>query len=75
MQNDLEKEEEEEKTKSVCLPVVAAPSGLTDRKSFSALAYLAALTIFIDLVIFWMFFTDFKRVRTSINNNNNTQFL
>ena len=34
------------------LQVTADPYGLTKRSDFSAWAYLAALTIFIDLVIF-----------------------
>jgi hypothetical protein len=38
--------------KKLYLPVIAFPYGLADFKSFSALAYLAALTIFMDLVIF-----------------------
>lgn len=35
-------------------------------KSRSALAYLAAATIFMDLVIFWMFLTDLRRIEMSL---------
>ena len=33
-------------------------------KAFSARAYLAAETIFMDLVIFWMLVTLFRRMET-----------
>lgn len=39
-----------------------SPYGRACRKSRSALVYLAADTIFIDLVIFWMFLTDLRRI-------------
>ena len=34
-------------------------------RSRSALAYLAAATIFMDFVIFWIFLTDFRRIEMS----------
>ena len=43
----------------------ASPRGLAAFRSFSALAYFAADTIFIDIVIFWMFVTDFSRMAIS----------
>lgn len=45
-------------------PVPYTRAGLRDR---SALAYLAAATIFMDLVIFWMFFTALSRMVTGID--------
>ena len=40
------------------------PYDLAGLNSLSALAYLAADTIFIDLVIFWTLVTDFRRSET-----------
>lgn len=39
-----------------------SPYGLAWRSSRSARAYLAADTIFMDCVIFWMLVTDFRRI-------------
>lgn len=45
-------------------PFVPWPKLRAHFRSRSARAYFAADTIFIDWVIFWMFFTDFRRRRT-----------
>lgn len=44
----------------------AVPYGLAMWRSFSALPNFDAATIFIDLVIFWMFLIDFNRRETSV---------
>ena len=41
------------------------PRGLAAFRSLSALANLAADTIFMDWVIFWMFLTDFSLMAMS----------
>ena len=43
-------------------PFATAPLGRPSCRAFSARANLAADTIFMDLVIFWMLFTDLRRV-------------
>ena len=48
-------------------PLDAMPIGLTSSRFFWALASLAADTIFIDLVIFSILFTDFRRVLTALH--------
>ena len=47
-----------------CIPEAPAPYTLAGRSSLSALPNLAAETIFIDLVIFWIFFTLLSRKET-----------
>lgn len=53
-------------TKLSKIPEAPAPYDLAGFNSFSARPNLAADTIFIDLVIFWMFFTDFNLTDTVI---------
>lgn len=52
-------------------PVPYTRAGLRDR---SALAYLAAATIFMDLVIFWIFLTDLSRMVTGIDRWRRVKF-
>lgn len=51
------------------IPVAPAPYDLADFSSRSALVYLAAAIIFMDLVIFWMFVTDLIRFDTAGERN------
>lgn len=51
--------------KSSNLLAAAEPYGLVNLRSFSACPNFAAATIFIDLVIFWMFLIDFNRRETN----------
>lgn len=46
------------------VPRAPEPYTLAGFNCFSARAYLAAATIFMDLVIFWMFLMDFSRMVT-----------
>jgi hypothetical protein len=46
------------------LPKDPVPYTRAGFNSLSARAYFAAATIFIDLVIFWMFLIDFSRLVT-----------
>ena len=46
------------------IPVAPTPYDLADFSSRSAFVYLAAAIIFMDWVIFWIFFTDFSRFAT-----------
>ena len=50
------------------IPEAPAPYTLAGRSSLSALPNLAAETIFIDLVIFWIFFTLLSRKETKNKN-------
>lgn len=49
---------------AILLPRDPVPYTRAGFSSLSARAYLAAATIFIDLVIFWMFLIDFSRLVT-----------
>ena len=57
--------------KEIIVPDAPSPKPLADLSSRSALPNLAADTIFIDLVIFWMFFTDLRRTETVQNRIRN----
>lgn len=51
------------------VPRAPEPYTLAGFSCLSARAYLAAATIFMDLVIFWMFLMDFRRMVTGKREN------